>query len=244
MNSSTSQQLSATIPTSAILQNITMKPSSLVIVLFAMLSASSIACNIDYEPTETFEATTEVFNEFTGMCTKDNLRKNLGCACAVLKELDLLSPSPLISQLCNKLFPTRFSFGKCPEKTQKLVRDMKSETEVKDLRTLWPFTFLLDAAGKCFQIVSSPTPEEEMDFLEERNVDTYSDEKRTFSDEASLETRDWDLKSHSEKTGMNTDLSSDMVAVFRQMNDQLLMGVEKCAKCLRCLDLGLCETSG
>lgn len=192
----------------------------------ALLASSSTACRII--PGGNARAPGAVVEEFslTGKCRQKRLLKNLECACGVLQSLGSLSP--LTRKLCLQLFPPpRVWLRACSKKVLALLKKLRVRRKIS-LRRLSVLRFLLNASSSCFTSFATPTPSRSPrpPFIVPRVGSVVSERTPNYLDNSELD----------------TEVSLEVAGTaIRQANEDVLGGVEKCAKCLTCLKLDLCS---
>ena len=213
-----------------------------------LLIVISSACTIDIRGNALIERFT-----MTGDCAPAIINIRLRCTCGLLAQLDLLTD--FASRLCHRLFPNpRAWLEACQSQERRLSarlsRDSRREPSLEGpaIQRLPSVRFVSRAANNCFQSFPprSPLPEftavaTRRPRVSRRRIATRrlsgsvlsrksikrtimpAEKENSFPD--SLVQANFDLENSLKQTMMNGSLIADM---------------EKCAKCMRCLQLKNC----
>lgn len=194
-----------------------MRKTFLLLGFVLLLAASSSACEITTTGTTTgTTAVVEILNR-APECDLKEIRKNAACGCVLLLRLRKIQP--LIRQLCTNLFRRRAnSLSSCAPEDLKILDKRRKRLFL--LSSVEVFRSLFFASMNCFKSFSS------------RELDP---ETRTLWDHMQE-----DDHGKSEAVEMRTN-ENRLVAVQRQSDDkQVFAAMEKCVKCLTCLDIDRC----
>lgn len=197
--------------------------TAIAFLLCAFLASSSSACNVDLER----ETLIEFFDLTSPGCELNVLQTNLQCACGVLQALEIINPVTL--RFCIFLFPPPAVWLEaCPANIISLVDSLQGGRRIP-LSRLRPFQFLSRASSVCFQN-AQPTIDSATRFVSQPKVDGIVNDKTP-------------NVLNGQEMDPDTEVSSEMAKVImRQSNEDITASVQKCAKCLSCLNLGLCQS--
>lgn len=201
--------------------------------LFMCIALSfAIACTVD----NTGNANIERFN-LTGKCKKRNLISGLACGCYVLYATEQLTPQ--LAQLCKDLFRAdpRNLVNFCPPRFiypgHEVSQSLPNEENISCLRVESLFDYIRQSAD-CFQANPGTTfPPSARDIINPEESSSGSDKVPSISKSI-------------QNAGINRETKVVLENISREIGEKAkdaINDLEKCVKCLRCINLRLCENT-